>query len=206
MIINNYFKSYDREDLYQVGTIGVIKAYNNYRSDKNAKFSTYAYQYIYGEIYAYVNGNNLLKIARENYKLYKKINEARNILSQKLMKEPTILELSEFLEIDMIKLNEVFTSMQSIDSLDRVIYDDGKDISLFDTIGDNKDYYDIDYLLLNEELSKLSEKERKLIYLRYYEDRTQSEVANIMGINQVQVSRNEKKTLQRIRESYQKVA
>lgn len=206
MIINNYFRTYDREDLYQVGTIGVIKAYNNYRSDKNTKFSTYAYQYIYGEIYAYVNGNNLLKVARENYKIYKKINEARNILCQKLMKEPTILELSEFLEIDMIKLNEVFTSMQSIDSLDRVVYDDGKDIALFDTIGDNKDYYDIDYLLLNEELAKLPNEDRELIYLRYYEDRTQSEVANIMGINQVQVSRNEKKTLKRIRENYQKVA
>ena len=97
MIINKYFRGYDKEDLYQVGVLGVIKAYDNYKKDHNTKFSTYAYTYIYGEIYTYTNSLKGLKLARENYSLYKKINEAKNILSQRLMKEPTIYELSSFL-------------------------------------------------------------------------------------------------------------
>ena len=205
-IIQKHFKGYEIEDLYQVGMLGVIKAYNNYKEDKNTKFSTYAYKYIYGEIYAYINSSRIIKTARENYSLYKKINEARNILSQRLMKEPSIYELSSFLEIEPNILEMVITSLNTPDSLDRVVYSDGKDVSLFDTVEDNNDYYNIDYIMLNEEISKLSDEEKKLIYLRYYEDRSQSEVANILGKSQVGVSRTEKKTLQKIRSNYQNVA
>lgn len=205
-IIAKHFKGYSTEDLYQVGIIGIIKACDNYKKDKNTKFSTYAYKYIYGEIYSYINNNKTIKVARENYTIYKKINEAKNILSQKLMKEPSIYELSCFLEIEPNIIGTVLSSMNKIDSIDRVIYESGKDLSLLDTISDKKDYYNIDYILLNEELNKLSEEEQKLIYLRYYEDRTQSEVADILGTSQVGVSRTEKKTLQKIRNNYQNVA
>ena len=205
-IIREHFKGYDTDDLYQVGVIGVIKAYNNYKNDKNTKFSTYAYKYIYGEIYSYINNNKIIKIARENYTLYKKINEARNILSQRLMKEPSLYELSSFLEIEPNIIEMVINSLASVDSLDRVILSDGKDVSLFDTVRDEKDYYNIDYLMLNEELNKLPEEEKKIIYLRYFEDRTQSEVADILGKSQVGVSRTEKKTLKKIRNDYQNVA
>lgn len=205
-IIRKYFKGYDIEDLYQVGALGVIKASDNYKNDKNTKFSTYAYKYIYGEIYAYINNNKTLKVNKDYYNLYKKISEAKNILSQKLMKEPTIYELSYFLEIEPNILENIINSMNKVDSIDRIIYSDEKDISLSDTLKDNKDYYNIDYLLLNEEISKLPEEEKKLIYLRYYEDRTQSEVANILGISQVGVSRAEQKTLKKIRNNYQNVA
>lgn len=206
MIIRRYFNGYDVEDLYQVGVIGIIKAYDNYCENKMAKFSTYAYKYIYGEIYAYINNSRALKVSRENVSLYKKINEAKNILSQKLMKEPTILELSSFLEVEPSIITSVYSSFETVESLDRVIYNDGKDISLSDTLKDEKDYYNIDYLLLNDEINKLSDEEKKIIYLRYFEDKTQSEVAKELGINQVQVSRNEKKTLKRIRGQYENVA
>ena len=96
--------------------------------------------------------------------------------------------------------------MTKIDSLDRVLYNDGKEITIFDTISDNKDYYNIDYLLLNEEIDKLESPYKELIYLRYFEDKTQSEVASLLGMNQVEVSRTEKKTLKRIRNNYQNVA
>ena len=99
-IIRKYFKGYEIDDLYQVGVIGVIKAYNNYKENQNAKFSTYAYKYIYGEIYAYINNSKIVKVSKENIVLYKKINDAKNILSQRLMKEPSVYELSLFLEID----------------------------------------------------------------------------------------------------------
>lgn len=205
-IIREHFKGHDINDLYQVGVIGIIKAYDNYKKDKNTKFSTYAYKYIYGEIYLYVNNNRMIKTARENYTLYRKINEAKNILSQKLMKEPSLYELSSFLEIEESVILSVVNSMNKVDSLDRVIYNDGKDVSLFDTIEDNKDYYNVDYIMLNEEITKLSKDEQALIYLRYFEDKSQSEVANILGITQVGVSRTEKKTLQKIRSNYQNVA
>lgn len=205
-IIRTHFKGYDIEDLYQVGVIGIMKACDNYKVDKNVKFSTYAYKYIYGEIYAYVNNNKIIKVARESQALYRKVNEAKNILSQKLMREPSIYELSLFLEIDQGIIEDAIASSNCVDSLDRVIYSDGKNISLFDTIKDDKDYYNIDYLLLDEELNKLSEEEKQIIRLRYFEDKSQSEVADILGKSQVGVSRVEQKTLKRIRSNYQNVA
>ena len=133
-VIRKYFKGYDIEDLYQVGVVGVIKAYDNYRNDKNTKFSTYAYKYIYGEIYAYINNSKTIKIAKENYTLYKKINEAKNILSQRLMKEPSTYELSSFLEIEPNIIESVISSMNKVDSINRVIYSYGKDVQLQDTL------------------------------------------------------------------------
>lgn len=205
MIINKYFKSYDKEDLYQVGVIGIIKAYNNYKKEHNTKFSTYAYTYIYGEIYTYINNLRGIKLARENYSLYKKINEAQNILRQKLMREPSTYELSSFLELDYKLIENIITSMQSIDSLERTISSSDKDLSLFDTVSDNKDYYNIDFFMLNEEINSLPEPWKEVIKLRYFEDKTQSEVARMLGMNQVEISRGEAKVLQKIRKSYQNV-
>ena len=205
-VIEKYFKGYEKEELYQVGVLGIIKAYDNYKENKNTKFSTYAYNYIYGEMYSYINNNKLLKINKDNYRIYKKVNEAKNILSQKLMKEPSIYELSIFLEIEEKIIETVLNSMNNIDSIDRVIYNDGKKIELLDTLKDDKDYYNLDYIMLESEINKLQEDEKKLIYLRYFEDKTQSEVADILGISQVNVSRNEKKTLKKIRNNYQNVA
>lgn len=206
MIINKYFKGYDKEDLYQVGVIGVIKAYNNYKKDHNTKFSTYAYTYIYGELYTYINNLKGLKVARENYSLYRKINDARNILSQKLMKEPSIYELSSFLELDYKLIENIISSMQSVDSLERTIISDDKDLSLLDVVSDKKDYYNIDYLMLNDEVNNLPEPWKEVIKLRYFEDKTQSEVAKMLDMNQVEISRGETKILKKIKNNYQNVA
>ena len=100
----------------------------------------------------------------------------------------------------------VINSLYKVDSIQRVVYNDGKNIELADMIRDEKDYYNIDYLMLNDEIEKLSQEEKRLIYLRYFEDRTQSEVAEILGITQVGVSRSEQKTLKKIRNNYQNVA
>ena len=204
-IINKYFKGYEKEDLYQVGVIGVIKAYNNYKEDKSTKFSTYAYKYIYGEIYSYINSNKTLKISKEINTLYNKINKAKDILSQKLMKEPSTYELSLFLEIEESIIINILNS-RNISSIDDIITSSDNNLTLSDTISDKKDYYNIDYLLLNEEIDTLEYPEKEIMKLRYFEDKTQSEVAKILGINQVQVSRYEGKTLKRIRKNYQNVA
>lgn len=204
-IINKYFKGYEKEDLYQVGVIGVIKAYNNYKEDKSTKFSTYAYKYIYGEIYSYINNNKTLKLSKEINTLYNKINKAKDILSQKLMKEPNTYELSLFLEIEESIITNILNST-NISSIDEIINTSDNNLTLSDTISDKKDYYNIDYLLLNEEIETLEYPEKEIMKLRYFEDKTQSEVAQILGINQVQVSRYEGKTLKKIRKNYQNVA
>lgn len=205
MIMNKYFKGYDKDDLYQVGVIGVIKAYNNYKNDHNTKFSTYAFKYIYGEMYNYINNIKSIKVSNEYISLYKKICTASNILSQKLMKEPSVNELAMFLEVNPLIVDNVIKAMNKVDSLEKIISNDGKDLSLLDTIRDNRDFYNIDYMLLNDEISKLESPYKELIYLRYFEDKTQSEVADILGMNQVEVSRSERKTLKKIKDVYQNV-
>lgn len=206
MIINNYFKGYSVEDLYQVGVIGLIKAYDKYKENRNTKFSTYAYKWIYGEIYSYINSSKLLKVGSDNIKIYKKIISARNDLCQNLMREPSINEIAlyvdELPEVVMSSIN----SMQEIDSLDRVIYDGDKDICMFDTIKDQRDFYNMDYMYLEDEISKLPLEEQKIIYYRYFEDKSQSEVSKMLGIHQVEVSRRENKVLKKIRNNYQNVA
>ena len=121
------------------------------------------------------------------------------------MKEPSTYELSLFLEIDESLIVNILNST-NISSIDDIITSSDNNLTLSDTISDKKDYYNIDYLLLNEEIETLEYPEKEIIKLRYFEDKTQSEVAQILGINQVQVSRYEGKTLKRIRKNYQNVA
>lgn len=206
MIINNYFRGYNVEDLYQVGVIGLIKAYDKYREDKSTKFSTYAYKWIYGEIYAYINNSKLLKVGETNIKNYRKIIEAKNFLSQSLMREPSINEIALYLDELPNTIYSALLSMNNIDSLDRIISYDGNSLSLADLISDKKDYYNVDYMMLKDEISKLNDEEKKLLYLRYFKDMTQSEVSKILGLHQVEVSRKENKVLKKIRNNYQNVA
>lgn len=203
-IINKYSNYYDIEDLYQVGVMGMIKAYKNYNSEYNTKFTSYAYTYIFGEIVKYINDNKSFKVSKENRYLYKKINEAKTILTQKLMKEPSNYELSLFLEIDEKLIEEVINVNQTIDSLDREITEDGKKVFLYDVVGEVND--NIDNIFLYEQLDKLSKDELILLKKRYFLDKTQSEVAKEMGINQVKVSRTEQKILKKLSDNYQNLA
>ena len=152
-----------------------------------------------------INNIKSIKVSNEYISLYKKICTASNILSQKLMKEPSVNELAMFLEVNPLIIDNVIKAMNKVDSLEKIISNDGKDLSLLDTIRDNRDFYNIDYMLLNDEISKLESPYKELIYLRYFEDKTQSEVADILGMNQVEVSRSERKTLKKIKDVYQNV-
>lgn len=202
-IINKYSRYYDTEDLYQVAVMGIIKAYKNYKQDFNTKFTSYAYNYILGEILKYINDSKIFKIGKETRGLYKKINEAKTILTQKLMKEPSNYELSLFLEINEKVINDVINVNSPIDSLDREIKDEGKKLMLYDVVGENKD--NIEEIFLHDEINKLSLEELKILKERYFNDKTQSEVAKELGITQVKVSREEQKILKKLSNSYQKV-
>lgn len=199
-VINKYTNYYDTEDLYQVGAIGMIKAYKNYKKEYNTKFTSYAYTYIFGEIVKYINDSKIFKTSKETRHLYKKINEAKTILTQKLMKEPSNYELSLFLEIDEKLIEEIMNINQTVDSLDKEIIEDGKKIFLYDVIGEERD--DIENIYLYEQLNKLSKEELLLLKKRYFLDKTQSEVAKEMGVNQVKVSRDEHKILRKLSENY----
>ena len=198
--ITHYFSNYlNKEDLFQVGCIGLIKAYQNYKEEFGTKFSTYAYPYILGEIKKYVREDKGIKISRDISKLNLKIERANLILSQKLMRNPTYKELSEYLGIDEYYISEALCTNNVLQSLDQVIVSDSKDLTLYDTIP-NVETMDLDTLLtLKNELSKLSKNEYQIIIDHYLNDRTQSEIADSLGINQVQVSRCEKKILKKLR-------
>lgn len=205
-IIKKYTYYYDKEDLFQTATIGLIKAYNNYDSSKNTKFSTYAYTYILSEVLLYINNNRDIRLGKNYLKIYKKINEAKLVLTQKLMKEPTIYELSLFLELDENLINQVLALTQSFSNLEEIISKDGKKLTLLDVVSDKDKDKMIDNLILKETLNNLTEEERQILMLRYYDERTQQEVANILGTNQVYISRNEKKVLKKLKEDLSKVA
>ena len=197
-IINKYKNYFELEDLYQVAVIGMIKAYKNYQEEYNTKFLTYAYPYVIGEVIKYVNTYRKVKLSKEMVTIYSKIIKAKEVLSQKLMKTPTIYELSLFLEIDENLIEEVIIANESVTSLDKIINEDDKKMDLYNTIG----YYEkeIEDYPLRYAIEQLPEEERQLIIARFYENKSQREVGEMLGIYQVEVSRREQKILKKIHE------
>ena len=202
-LIYSFMKGYsnyvDKEDLYQVGVVGLITAYNNFKKEKGVKFSTYAYMYILGEIKRYLRENRTFKINKDTSTLVNSLNKAKNLLEQRLMREPTITELSEYLEIPEQKLASIIGIQNNVTSLDSTMYDGEKDLTYYDTISNKESVNIIDNMLLKDEISKLSLEDKMLLKERYFNDRTQSEVADMLGLSQVKVSRNEKKILEKLR-------
>ena len=198
--ITTLFTSYsNKEDLFQVGCIGLITAYKKYDESFNTKFSTYAYPYILGEISAYVKKDKGIKVSRELGRINSMIERASILLTQRLMREPSISEISSYLEIDESLVVDAMIARYPTLSTDSVISDDGREITLLDTIPDINGM-DVNTLIaLKDELLKLDSFERELINERYIQNLTQSEVATNMGISQVQVSRKEQKVLSKLR-------
>ena len=194
-IVSKYSYYHDKEDLYQVGFIGLMKALKNYKKDKNTKFSSYAYFYIDGEIKEYIRTNNSIKYSKEFISLKQSYEKAKSLLSQKLEREPTMIELSQFLEIPIEKITEIEASKQSIESLDN----NEEETSLYSYIGFNEDGYKEENIDLKTAIENLKEPDKTIIISRYLEGLTQSETSNLLGISQVQVSRKEKDALVRLR-------
>lgn len=198
--IASNFKNYKSiEDLYQAGCLGLITAYKHFDTTRDCKFTTYAYPYIFGEMRKLVREDKGIKISREISKLNLKIEKAYIILTQKLMREPSIQELSIYLEIPEYYISESINSLNRIKSIDEPITSGDKELTLQDVIGESTNIDDL--LLLKDSLNKLNSEERKIIDSRYKEDYTQTETAKIMGISQVQVSRKEQKILKKLRDT-----
>lgn len=201
LIINNQNLIYsiaskfkgDKEDLFQAGCLGLIDAYQKYDSNYNTKFTTYAYPFIMGEMYKYVLGDKNIKLSPEIVKLNLAIKKAEDYLTQKYKRGPTDIELSSFLEIPVYKLVETRNCYQTL-SLD----DDTNESSLYDFVSFD-DVSKDDLILLRDALNRLEAKEKELIIKRYFYNKTQQEVANELGINQVKVSREEGKVLTKLK-------
>ncbi len=196
-IISKYKGYIELDDLYQVASIGIIKASRNYKNDFNTKFSTYAYTYVLGEVIKYVNDYKSVKVSRELSTLYREILRCKDIMTQKLMREPNTYELSLFMELDETIINETIKANQEVDSLDRIIESEDKDMQLYEVIG--FDAINLDSISLKNELSKLDEKERRILYAKYYLGNSQEEIGEYYGMHQVEVSRQMTKTLKKIK-------
>lgn len=187
----------EKDDLYQAGYKGLMMASTNYDATKGVKFSTYAYPFIWGEMNKWVNEDKNIKIGRNFRKLKLQIEKARVVLQQQLLREPSIDELSYYLNINVADLSEAMRITATI-SLDSVISEDGKELTLYDTVPSKG--MDVETLIaFKEELNNLTPFEKSILEARYLNDMSQQEVANILGMSQVQVSRQEKRIKEKIK-------
>lgn len=194
-ICSKYSKYYLVEDLYQVGVIGLMKAKKNYKSNMNTKFTTYAYNYILGEIIEFIKNDRTIKVSSDTLKLYKAYEKSKDYLTNELGRNVSLEEISKFMNVDINILSDTIIKSEFVLSTDSKLSDN---FTLENITGkDNRKQID-DLIDLRNELERLSKEERKLIELRYFKDYTQSETAELLNMSQVQVSRNESKILKKM--------
>lgn len=190
------------DDLFQVGCIGLIKAIDNFDLGQNVRFSTYAVPMIIGEIRRYLRDNNSIRVSRSLRDIAYKALQVRDRLINKNNKEPNISEIAKELQIPREEIVFALDAIQDPISLFEPIYHDGGDaIFVMDQISDNKNMDEnwLQGISIREALSKLNDREKLILNLRFFEGRTQMEVADEIGISQAQVSRLEKTALKHMR-------
>lgn len=195
-------RGYELEDLFQIGTIGLIKAIDKFDFSYNVKFSTYAVPMIVGEIKRFLRDDSPIKVSRSLKETAYRVHRAREQLHKKLGQEPSIAQLAEELGIKEEQIVSALEAIQQPGSIYETFYqDEGDPIFLLDQLSDPKDHQSwLDKLVLKEVLDKLPERHRQVILMRFFEDKTQTEVAQIIGLSQVQISRIERQALKTMRE------
>lgn len=197
-------RGYEVEDITQIGTIGLIKAIDKFDLEQPVMFSTYAVPMISGEIKRFIRDDGIIKISRTIKENSQKLKNASRVLVQTLGREATIEELSAETGIPKEDIVVAMEATVEVESIYRTVYQgDGSDVFLVDKLAASKEssYSEnlVNKLMLEQLINSLSEMERELIILRYFEEKTQVQVAEYLGISQVQVSRLEKKILLRMR-------
>lgn len=195
-------RGYDAEELFQIGCIGLMKAIDHFDTDYDVKFSTYAVPLIMGEIKRFLRDNGIIKVSRTLRENAWKIKNTQRELSGPGGREVTIDEIAAATGLTVEEIVMAQEADVEVESLSKVVYQgDGSEISLGDRIADEKDEHEVmlNRLLLQQLLQALSEDERYLIKLRYFDNITQTETAKHLGISQVQVSRLEKKILEKMK-------
>ncbi|GIN55693.1 RNA polymerase sporulation sigma factor SigF [Lederbergia ruris] len=194
-------RGYDPDDLFQIGSIGLLKSIDKFDLSYDVKFSTYAVPMIIGEIQRFIRDDGAVKVSRSIKELGNKIRKARDELAKRDGKVPTISDIATYLDVSQEEVLMAQDAGRSPTSIHETVYEnDGDPIILMDQISDENDHKWFDKIALEEAIRGLDERERLIVYLRYYKDQTQSEVASRLGISQVQVSRLEKKILDQMKE------
>ncbi len=196
-------RGHEMEDLFQVGSIGLIKAIDKFDSSYDVKFSTYAVPMITGEIKRFLRDDGMIKVSRSLKEAAVKIRVEREKFGSIYGREPTVEELKEKLKLSKEEILMALEIGSEVESLYKTIYQgDSSPIYLIDKLAETDDESEklIDKLALREIINSLSEKEKEIIRLRYFKDRTQTDIARELGISQVQVSRMEKRILKIMRE------
>lgn len=197
-----YGRGIDPEDLFQIGSIGLLKAIDKFDLTFDVRFSTYAVPMISGEIKRFLRDDGMIKVSRSLKELAYKAYSIKENMREKEGREPSIEELAEVMQTEKEMLVLALEAASEVESLHKTIYQgDGSEILLMDKIveEEGREEQILNSLLLNQLLDGLQEGERRLIQLRYFQNKTQGEVGKILGMSQVQVSRMEKKILLELR-------
>ncbi len=196
----------DMEDLYQIGAIGLLKCIDKFDVSFDVKFSTYAVPMILGEIKRFLRDDGIIKISRPIKETAIKIKYETDEFIRKYGREPQISEISEKLGITEDDVIMALESSRDVESIFSTVYqNDGNPVFLIDKLSENNESEKFtDIITIKEILGKLEPKERSIIFMRYFEDKTQTEISKILGISQVQVSRIEKKVVENIRKNFYK--
>lgn len=194
-IISKYSNERNKDDLFQAGMMGIIDASKKYDNSSNVKFTSFAYKYILGEVLKCLREDRNIKISRDIIRDYKRINIVKDHIYKMYGRPTNNKELSKLLNMNEERINEVINYNEKELSINMIISDDEK-ISLEDTISDNRN----NYFELNDALKELSDSEKRLIYERYYDNKTQTEIAKEKNISQVKVYRYERKILDKLKD------
>ena len=200
-----YGRGENVDDLFQVGCIGLIKAIDNFDVTLNVQFSTYAVPMIVGEIRRYLRDNNMVRVSRSVRDLAYKVLAVREKALRENKKEPTIDEIAKELGVEKEEIAFSFDAIQDPVSLQEPVYNDGTEsIYIMDQVKDSKNTDELwaEKMTINGALKKLNEKERMIITKRFFDGRTQMEVADEIGISQAQVSRLERTAINHIKRIY----
>ena len=197
-------RGYDLEDLYQIGCMGFIKSIKRFDTNYDVKLSTYAVPYMIGEIKRYIRDDGPIKVSRSIKELGMKIRELQKESINKKGKELTIEELEKELKISKEDIGLALEANNTVESIDGKFYTDNKDgnsISLIERISSDKNEEEsiTNKLAIKQLIEGLEDRDKEIILLRFYKDKTQSQVAKILGITQVQVSRLERKILENMK-------
>lgn len=196
MVVRRYVgRGTDYEDLLQIGAVGLVKAAQKFDVSRNLKFSTYAVSKIIGELKTYFRDNGAVKISRSLKEQSYKVKKARERLVHTLGREPTVSEIADETGFGPEEIVECLEIKENVLSLDKESEEGG---SLFDMIGEETEEKDLLRITVHQALDKLEVRERRIIVMRYFLDRTQAEIAESLGISQVSVSRQEKNILKKL--------
>lgn len=192
----------EADDLFQIGCIGLMKAVDKFELSYDVKFSTYAVPMITGEIKRFLRDDGMIKVSRTLKETAGRVRKVQEMLENEYGREPTLAELAASLQLAEEEIVMALDSSAEVESLNKTIYySDGSDIALMDKIAEEVDQNErlVNHMALKKILSELDEREQRLIRMRFFEERTQTQVAEVLGVSQVQVSRMEKKILLQLR-------